>query len=159
MADTSPPLWAPGEFTVEDLRLIRTVVQDAGHSVGVDPHRVGELVAVVHELVVNAVLYAGGGGKLTVIPSDTGLSVEVSDRGPGLPDTVTGRDRPPSDVPGGRGLWMARQMFPDLTLDSTGQGLTVTLFARRTPPDPATYQHVGSSPTFRRRAAETRRPD
>jgi serine/threonine-protein kinase RsbW len=129
MSDDSPAGLLSEEFTIADLRRIRTTVQRAGDQAGLAPDRVTELVAVVNELVVNAILYAGGIGTLTMIAHDDGLSVTVSDTGPGLPPTATGLHRPRPDVPGGRGLWLARQMFPDLRLDSSAAGLTVTLLA------------------------------
>ena len=119
------------EFTASDLRRIRTLVNAAGVAAGIGVHRVADLVSVVNELAMNAVLYAGGRGRVTITPSAEGLSVQVSDEGPGLPATATGLHRPPPDVPGGRGLWLARQMFPDLSLASSAKGLTVTLFAAR----------------------------
>ena len=119
------------EFTVADLRRIRSEVQAAGEAAGLHEHRVTELVAVVNELAVNAIRYAGGCGRVTMTSENGGLSVEISDRGPGLPETATGLERPPPDVPGGRGLWLARQMFPDLKLDSSPHGLSVTVYATR----------------------------
>lgn len=132
MSEGGPPRPVSEEFTVADLRRIRAAVEDAGYAAGLGERRVTELVAVVNELAVNAIRYAGGGGRVTMISSFDGLSVEVSDRGPGLPETATGFERPPPNVPGGRGLWLARQMFPDLLLTSSPAGLTVKLHATAT---------------------------
>ncbi len=129
MSEGSPPRPVSEEFTVADLRRIRSAVEDAGKAAGLGERRVTELVAVVNELAVNAILYAGGIGRVTMLSSQNGLSVEVSDRGPGLPETATGLERPPPNVPGGRGLWLARQMFPDLQLTSSSEGVTVKLYA------------------------------
>jgi serine/threonine-protein kinase RsbW len=134
MSDRSPVRTTSEEFAAADLGRIRAMVGSAGEAAGVGPHRVIELVAAVNELVVNVILYAGGRGRIAMISSPDGLSVEVSDQGSGLPPAVLGLDRPPADVPGGRGLWLTRQMFPDLLLDNSPQGLTVTLFATAAPP-------------------------
>jgi serine/threonine-protein kinase RsbW len=132
MKDGIPPQPVTEDFTLPDLRRIRSLVEETGLLAGLDEQRVTELVAVVNELAVNAILYAGGGGSLTMTRTPGGLAVEISDRGPGLPATATGLERPPPNVPGGRGLWLARQMFPDLVLASSAAGLSVSLYASGT---------------------------
>jgi serine/threonine-protein kinase RsbW len=105
------------------------LVDAAARAAGVPEDRAADLVLVVNELVGNAVRYAGGTGRITVDVDATGVRVEIADQGPGLPGAATGGARPAPTATGGRGLWMARRMFPDLTIASSPAGVTVTVFA------------------------------
>lgn len=129
MVSDRTPVRVSEKFTVDDLPRVRTLVGEAAAAAGVSPARSDELVAAVNEMAVNAVLYAGGGGRVTATRTDDGVQVEVSDQGPGLPSGLPRADRPPPDAFGGRGLWMAQRLFPNLTIASSPRGVTVTMFA------------------------------
>jgi serine/threonine-protein kinase RsbW len=129
MVSDRTPVRVSEQFTVNDLPRVRALVEQAAVSAGVSGARCGELVAAVNEVAVNAVLYAGGSGRVTAISTDDGVRIEVSDQGPGLPLGIPRVDRPPPDAFGGRGLWMALRLFPDLTISSSPLGVTVTMFA------------------------------
>lgn len=84
-----------------------------------------DMVLVAHELATNAVRHGGGQGRLRLWATDGRLWCEVSDRGPGLRDPVRVGTAPPAPtMPGGRGLWIVRQMS-DLTIFTTATGTTI----------------------------------
>ena len=115
-------------FTRDDLGDIRTLVANAATTARVAADETDKLLIAVSEIATNAVLYAGGSAEITVDVSADGVTVEVVDQGPGLPDDLNVQ-RPPSDAVGGRGLWMARLMCPDFTLMSSPDGVRVRMFA------------------------------
>jgi anti-sigma regulatory factor (Ser/Thr protein kinase) len=115
------------EFTIGDLQRVRRLVAGAGRRAGVDPLATEDLVFAVNEIVINAVVYAGGHGSITVAQSPDGVRVEVRDEGPGLPADVVG-DRPAPSSPSGRGLWLARGLTRRFTLSSSARGVTVRMF-------------------------------
>lgn len=87
---------------------------------------VDTMMLVAHELASNAVRHGGGSGRLRLWMGGGVLHCEVSDAGPGLEEPASvGRVLPPPSLPGGRGLWIARQMS-DLRIDSSPRGTTVT---------------------------------
>jgi len=86
-----------------------------------------DLVAAVNEIVVNAVVHAGGHGSITIAQSPDGIRVEVRDDGPGLPAGVV-PSRPGPDSPGGRGLWLARRLSRRFMVSSSARGVTVRMF-------------------------------
>jgi anti-sigma regulatory factor (Ser/Thr protein kinase) len=49
---------------------------------------------------------------------------EVSDSGRGLADTAAGTERPPPTAPGGRGLWISRQLADEFAIESSPNGTT-----------------------------------
>jgi len=100
------------------------IVAHAAPAVGDDLAE--EMVLVAHELATNAVRHGGGGGRLRLWITDGQLWCEVSDGGPGLSDPAgAGTTLPALSTPGGRGLWIARQMA-DLTITATTSGTTIT---------------------------------
>ncbi|MFI5935931.1 ATP-binding protein [Actinoplanes sp. NPDC051494] len=112
-------------FVGGDLYSLRSTV--AAHVTGAADDRTAEsVVLVVHELCSNAVRHGGGGGRLRIWLAGGALYCEVSDSGPGLaePDRA-GRTLPAPSLPGGRGLWIARQMS-DLTITTGDTGTTIT---------------------------------
>jgi serine/threonine-protein kinase RsbW len=115
------------DFTISDLRRIRSLVQEASTAVGLAPDVTVDLVIAVNEILINAVLHAGGGGSVTVGSSADGVLVEVRDNGPGVPMDVP-TERPGPQVEGGRGLWMARKLCRHLTITNGPTGATVRLF-------------------------------
>jgi len=115
------------EFTVGDLRRVRGLVEEASAAVGLPASITVDLVVAVNEILINAVLHAGGGGSVTVQSSSDGVLVEVRDAGPGVPADVP-TERPGPRVEGGRGLWMARNLCRHLTITNSPKGATVRLF-------------------------------
>jgi anti-sigma regulatory factor (Ser/Thr protein kinase) len=85
-----------------------------------------DTILVAHELSSNAVRHGGGSGQLQLWRSADHLYCRVTDAGPGLADPQhAGTTRPAPSVPGGRGLWIARQMAA-LQIDTDSHGTTVT---------------------------------
>ncbi len=121
------------EFTVDDLRRVRDLVERAAMATGLTGAETDNLVIAVNEIAANAIVYAGGSGVITVGQGTRGLLVEIADTGPGLPPSpaVADEERPSADAVGGRGLWLARKLCPDLTLSSSPAGLTVRMFMPR----------------------------
>ena len=121
------------EFTADGLRRIRDLVEQTAHVAGVSAANVHCLVIAVSELAANAVRHGGGSGRILIEQTDDGVRVEVSDRGPGLPDGLS-PELPPPDAVSGRGLWMVRSLCRDLHISSTARGVTVRLFMPRAEP-------------------------
>ncbi|MEU7903625.1 ATP-binding protein [Actinoplanes sp. NPDC049118] len=87
---------------------------------------VDTMMLIAHELASNAVRHGGGSGRLRLWLTGGALHCGVSDAGPGLEEPASaGRVLPALSLPGGRGLWIARQMS-DLRIVSSPRGTTVT---------------------------------
>jgi len=99
----------------------------AAHIRDVTETRTAEsVVLIVHELCSNAVRHGGGTGQLRIWIADRALHCEVNDTGPGLTEPgLAGRELPSPLVPGGRGLWIARQMS-ELSITTGDTGTTIT---------------------------------
>ena len=113
------------QFDSMTLSALRTaILAHATDLVGVDSAE--EMVLVAHELATNAVRHGGGEGRLRLWATDGRLWCEVTDHGPGLRHpSFAGTALPAANTPGGRGLWIARQMS-DLTIDTSTAGTTIT---------------------------------
>jgi anti-sigma regulatory factor (Ser/Thr protein kinase) len=89
--------------------------------------RVEDYVTAISEIATNAVLHAGGGGKICVWVDGDALICEISDSGPGLSDPTAGTTPPVASPRGGYGVWMARTLCPALALTTTPVATTVRL--------------------------------
>ncbi|MGI5176490.1 ATP-binding protein [Dactylosporangium sp. CA-152071] len=118
------------EFTGDGLRRVRELVEQTARLAGVSASNVRDLVIAVSELAANAIRHGGGSGRIVIEQTDEGVRVEVSDHGPGLPESVP-RDLPAPEEINGRGLWMVRNLCQDLHITSTARGVTVRLFMPR----------------------------
>ncbi len=116
---------------MHDLRRIRDLVAGLAGRAGISAPKIERLVWVVNEFVSNVVVHGGGRGRVTVTTTVDGVQVAVTDWGPGLAMS-TGNDQPPAAASSGRGLWMARQLYPEMSITSGLAGTTVTVFAART---------------------------
>jgi anti-sigma regulatory factor (Ser/Thr protein kinase) len=88
--------------------------------------RVEDVVLVAHELASNAIRHGGGSGRLRLWRDDYRLLCRVSDSGPGLADAAeTGAELPSPQVPGGRGLWIARRLAA-VRIDTGRTGTVIT---------------------------------
>ncbi|MFC0006310.1 ATP-binding protein [Micromonospora siamensis] len=114
--------------TVTTLRhRLRTSVTTAGLT-GDDAD---DFVLAVHELVTNAVRHGGGRGHLELYRNGDVLVCEVSDEGD--PTAELSVRLSATDMPGGRGLWLAHRFTDGLTLTRGLHGVTATVTACLTP--------------------------
>lgn len=112
-------------FDRDALFSLRSAVAAHASELGAGP-AVDQTILVAHELASNAVRHGGGSGRLRLWRAGGHLYCQVSDSGGGLSDPErTGTSRPAPSVPGGRGLWIARQLS-ELRIDTGPDGTTIT---------------------------------
>ena len=113
-------------FDGDDLVVVRSAVAAVARQLGATERHVEDLVLVAHELSSNVVRHGGGHGRLRMWRDDTGVVCQVSDAGPGLTDAGTrGAELPAAHTPGGRGLWIARQLAA-VRIETGPDGTTIT---------------------------------
>ena len=112
-------------FRAGDLIRLRSAV--AAYAAELGAGGKGEdVVLIAHELASNAVRHGGGAGRLRLWRDDYRLLCRVSDTGPGLTDVAgAGHELPSAQVPGGRGLWIARRLAA-VRIDSSSKGTVIT---------------------------------
>jgi anti-sigma regulatory factor (Ser/Thr protein kinase) len=121
---TEPAPVLDRRFDAEGLFSLRSAVMAHADELA-DRTAAEDMVLVAHELATNAVRHGGGRGRLRMWATGGRLWCEVSDGGPGLPDPIrVGTEPPAPTMPGGRGLWIVRQMS-DLTISTTTAGTTI----------------------------------
>jgi len=112
--------------TIETVGAARDAIRSVATGEGLGQRVAEDLVIAASEILNNAIRHGGGRGMLTVQRLAATVIVEVSDSGPGMAaDPPT--QFPPADVPGGRGIVMARMLCPDLEITNTPNGVTVRL--------------------------------
>ena len=92
---------------------------------GLSPRRRDEVVLAIDEVVTNAVRHGAGRGQLEVWVAGGRVWFQVTDQGPGMAQ-VPAPKRPAPTEPGGRGLWIARQLTDDLHITTGPRGTSVT---------------------------------
>jgi len=90
--------------------------------------RLPGFVLAINEVITNAVLHAGGQGRIVLWTTSAAVWCTVTDSGPGIPEQFR---RPPS-VPGafevgGRGIWLAHQLCDKVTMATGPIGTTIEL--------------------------------
>jgi anti-sigma regulatory factor (Ser/Thr protein kinase) len=117
-------------FDGDGLIALRSAVATVARQLGAGDRRVEDLVLVAHELSSNVIRHGGGHGRLRMWRADSGIVCQVSDDGPGLADAETrGAALPPAQIPGGRGLWIARRLAV-LRIETGPAGTTITAAVR-----------------------------
>jgi anti-sigma regulatory factor (Ser/Thr protein kinase) len=118
-------------FHSDTLFALRSAVAAHGTELGLTGHRLGDLVLVAHELAANAVRHGGATegvpGRLRLWRAVEGVVCQVTDRGPGLSNPSVGADAVAVTATHGRGLWIARQVGQDVTIDTGPDGTVVTV--------------------------------
>jgi serine/threonine-protein kinase RsbW len=114
----------------QDLVQARGTVIDAALGAGIDADRAQKLAVAVSEIATNALIHATGIADLQIITEPGGVTVEISDRGPGLPADHNS-ELPSATQEHGRGLWLARQLCDRVDVVSTGRGTSIALAVRR----------------------------
>jgi anti-sigma regulatory factor (Ser/Thr protein kinase) len=129
-------------FDADSLFQLRSAVAAHGADLGLAEPDLADLVLVAHELASNAARHGRASqntpGRLRLWRVDRVVVCEVRDHGPGLadPDGVGMVPAAPG-APGGRGLWIVRQVVRTLDIDTGPDGTTVTATLPLAPsPDP-----------------------
>lgn len=128
-APADPPLDQP--FDADGLFALRSAVAAHATELGAGSV-VADAVLVAHELSSNAVLHGGRSGRLLLWRDGDRLYCQVTDSGGGLGDPAhAGTIRSHPSVPGGRGLWIARQLAAiEIATGPTGTTITAALTLR-----------------------------
>jgi len=127
MAEPIVPLLTGG-FGFADLAATRHAVARHAAAAGLAGQRLEDFVLAVNEILTNAVRHADGGGSLRLWCGGGRLWCEVTDSGHGIPAELIDVEPPPITLaPGGRGLWIARQLCDELTVATGPAGTAVRL--------------------------------
>jgi anti-sigma regulatory factor (Ser/Thr protein kinase) len=114
-------------FDLSSLYALRSAVAAHAADLGATGDTLSHLLIIAGELAGNAIRHGGGTGTLRLWRESGALCCEVRDDGPGLADLDTvGAAAPAPDAPGGRGLWIVRQLADHIDVAPTGTGTSVT---------------------------------
>jgi anti-anti-sigma factor len=121
------------EFDDGSLYALRAAVAAHASRAGLSEGRTGDLVLVVHELAANAIRHGAGHGRLRLWTAAGAVRCEITDDGPAEADPDAAR----WPVESGHGLWLARQVADQASLDSGPSGTVAAVsFALGPPGDP-----------------------
>ncbi|MFE9767560.1 anti-sigma factor RsbA family regulatory protein [Streptomyces sp. NPDC005808] len=101
---------------------------------GLPEQRTYDMVAAVHEAVVNAVRFGGGGGVLRLRSDPDYVICEVVDdgaRSPATPARFPGQLPPGARAVRGHGMWVVRQLSDLVAEDLGPSGSAVRMYFRR----------------------------
>jgi serine/threonine-protein kinase RsbW len=115
------------DFTAAQVTDLRHDLRHHAEAAGLTGDALDDFVAAVNELVTNAVRHGGGRGSLRLALNGDTLIADVSDRGEGFAGRVPAPAVPPADVPGGRGILLARRLTDTLMISDGPDGVTVTV--------------------------------
>ncbi|GGM08302.1 anti-sigma regulatory factor [Streptomyces fumigatiscleroticus] len=112
---------------------VRRALRAYAGELGLSEERTHDMVAAVHEVVVNSVRYGGGRGVVRLRRDDDYVVCEVSDdgaSGTAPPEGFPGHLPPGPPVARGHGLWLARQLSDLLAEEFGPSGSVVQLYFR-----------------------------
>jgi anti-sigma regulatory factor (Ser/Thr protein kinase) len=113
-------------FGPRRLSALRRMSATYAHRFGLDRARTDDLVLAVNEVATNSLCHGGGRGTLRLWRDGKALVFEVHDRGR-IDETLAGRERPPTDGDGGRGLWLVNQLCDLVQIRAFPTGSVVRL--------------------------------
>jgi len=115
-------------FGREQITMIRHEVLGRLAAAGLTGDRLQGFVLAVNEVVTNAVLHAGGHGRLLLWLAGGSAWCTVTDSGPGIPARYLSRPPAPAAFEvGGRGIWLAYQLCDEVTMATGPIGTTIGL--------------------------------
>jgi anti-sigma regulatory factor (Ser/Thr protein kinase) len=129
------PTWPPAPMDavpqtvdLDTLAGVRDAVGSQADRCGLEPGDRDDLVLAVNELATNVIRHGGGSGRLRVWAAGGWFYCQMSDRGPGMPDTLhgTGR-RTAATAMTGRGLWLVHRLSHRVRIQTGDGGTTITL--------------------------------
>jgi len=121
-----PPTAEAIDFTIQDLRGLRSVVARLCQTADLSTAVTDDLVLAVDELASNSVEHGGGRGTLRSWTDPDEVVFEVSDPGV-IDDPLVGRETVAPLSESGRGIWMANQLCDLVQVRSAASGTTVRL--------------------------------
>ncbi|MFC7272478.1 anti-sigma factor RsbA family regulatory protein [Paractinoplanes rhizophilus] len=127
------PLLAIGLDDPADPRRARCVVQAVARGLGWQRPAIDDLLLVVTEVAINALVHGRPDRRLKVWIEDTAITCEVTDNGDGFPDPLVGYRPPAHPDRHGLGLWLAGQLSDALATDHHN-GVTRVRFRFSRPP-------------------------
>jgi anti-sigma regulatory factor (Ser/Thr protein kinase) len=122
-----PTAWYP--FGEGDLAEVRGRVIRHAQEAGMADERLADLVVAVNEIATNSLRYGGLRGELRIWEDSGSLLCEIRDSG-SLTDPLVGRQRPPLQAGGGRGLWLANQLCDLVQIRTLGNGTLIRTHSR-----------------------------
>lgn len=115
----------------DDLRPVRRLVGRVAEAVGWSDDRAADVCLVVNEIATNAIRHGEPPVLVRTWCDDAAVVFDVTDAGPGPSDPLLGFVPPDRRQPGGRGLWLARQLADRVEIETTASGTTVRIELRR----------------------------
>jgi anti-sigma regulatory factor (Ser/Thr protein kinase) len=114
---------------VRDLRAARSKIRSALSTATLPLSAAEGFLVAVSEVATNALVHGRVPVRIRVWVSGAQVVCTVTDRGAGFDGRDPGLRHPDEDdlAPGGRGLWIARQLCDALLAGPTPEGFTVTL--------------------------------
>jgi anti-sigma regulatory factor (Ser/Thr protein kinase) len=106
----APPADAPSVGFGDHPLPARRFLTGQARRAGMDARRLDDLRIAVGEIVNNAILHGRAPHALRAWVAGDRLVCEVEDAGPGISSPYAGFTLPDDRAPGGRGVWIARQL-------------------------------------------------
>lgn len=103
-------------FGLADLSDLRHLVKSRAMDSGLSTRRATDLAFAFNEIATNAIVHGRPPASVRIWTGDGEIVCEVADTGGGINDPAAGRVAPSPEAPGGRGLWMARQLCDRLEI-------------------------------------------
>jgi anti-sigma regulatory factor (Ser/Thr protein kinase) len=117
-----------------DLASARSFAAAWAARAGLPPHRVGDLVIAVGELVANTLAHTTEPGQLTLWATGSEIICQVHDTGE-ITDPLAGKLRPdPGDLGGCRGLWVVHQLCDLVEIRTGPAGTTIRVHLQLSAP-------------------------
>jgi anti-sigma regulatory factor (Ser/Thr protein kinase) len=108
---------------------VRALVARAARRARLPGGRVTDLVLAVSELAANTLRHTRAGGTLHLWHDEHEILCQIQDTGT-IADPLAGYQPAPSDVPGGKGLWLVNQVCDLVELRTSRAGTTICLHMR-----------------------------
>jgi anti-anti-sigma factor len=117
----------PAAMTYRDeLSDVRDFVRQQAVRAGLPDSRATDLVIAASEVAANTLQHTDGDGEVRVWAQPGEVICEFRDTGT-IADPHVGLTRPPDEVSGGLGLWVARQVCDAVNIETGAAGTTVRL--------------------------------
>jgi anti-sigma regulatory factor (Ser/Thr protein kinase) len=119
------------DISAETLTAIRQLVAQRARQSGFGAAKQADLVFAANEIATNSLRHGGGFGVFKIWDEDDALVCEARDSGRFV-HAMVGCERPPTNQPGGLGLWLANQLCDLVQIRTFDDGSIVRLRMLRT---------------------------